>query len=265
MADVSDPAAAAPVSYPLSRAPRDAELTSSSCLNTAIRYWPAPWLGSAPQQQQESAVLLQRGREELALGAARRHRHGEAQAVHGQIPHHQPGRAARAAWKDSRCPLAGQAQPEPKGIELERGKPPCLCWRLPLQWTIRSGTRLRDKYPLLGEENGASWFQNTGPRDLFCSATQLTTAYCQAEITRSKSEAEKIIRDYEARIHRGEVSLGELALTESDCSSARKRGDLGYFGRGDMQKEFEDASFALKPGQISGVVDTASGLHLIER
>lgn len=98
-----------------------------------------------------------------------------------------------------------------------------------------------------------------------CSATQLTTTNCQAEITRSKSEAEKIIREYEARIHRGEVSLGELALTESDCSSARKRGDLGYFGRGDMQKEFEDASFALKPGQISGVVDTASGLHLIER
>jgi parvulin-like peptidyl-prolyl isomerase len=105
----------------------------------------------------------------------------------------------------------------------------------------------------------------TSPRVLFCSATQLTTAHCQAEITRSKSDAEKIIRDYEARIHRGEVSLGELALTESDCSSARKRGDLGYFGRGDMQKEFEDAAFALKPGQISGLVDTASGLHLIER
>jgi len=74
-----------------------------------------------------------------------------------------------------------------------------------------------------------------------------------------------IIRGYEERIKRGEVSLGELALTESDCSSARKRGDLGYFARGDMQKEFEDAAFALKPGQISGVVDTASGLHLIER
>jgi len=108
-------------------------------------------------------------------------------------------------------------------------------------------------------------FRNTGPRFLFCSATQLTFAHYQAEITRSKSDAEKIIRDYEARIHRGEVSLGELALTESDCSSARKRGDLGYFGRGDMQKEFEDAAFALKPGQISGLVDTASGLHLIER
>jgi len=39
----------------------------------------------------------------------------------------------------------------------------------------------------------------------------------------------------------------------------------GFFGRGEMQKEFEDASFILKPGEISHVVETASGLHLIER
>lgn len=39
----------------------------------------------------------------------------------------------------------------------------------------------------------------------------------------------------------------------------------GFFGRGDMQKEFEEAAFALKPGEVSGIVDTASGVHLIER
>jgi hypothetical protein len=39
----------------------------------------------------------------------------------------------------------------------------------------------------------------------------------------------------------------------------------GFFGKGDMQKEFEEASFALKPGEISEIVETASGLHLIER
>jgi NIMA-interacting peptidyl-prolyl cis-trans isomerase 1 len=74
-----------------------------------------------------------------------------------------------------------------------------------------------------------------------------------------------IIKAHEGKIKAGGVSLGDLAPTESDCSSARKRGDLGYFGRGDMQKEFEDAAFALKPGEMSGVVETASGLHLIER
>lgn len=87
----------------------------------------------------------------------------------------------------------------------------------------------------------------------------------ESEITRTKEEAMEIIKSHEGRIKKGEISLGELATTESDCSSARKRGDLGYFGRGDMQKEFEDAAFALQPGQMSGIVETASGLHLIER
>lgn len=87
----------------------------------------------------------------------------------------------------------------------------------------------------------------------------------QAEIHRSKEDAMSIILGHEARIRSGQSSLGDLAVKESDCSSARKMGDLGFFGRGDMQKEFEEAAFQLKPGEVSHVVETASGLHLIER
>ncbi|KAJ6120134.1 WW/Rsp5/WWP [Penicillium sp. IBT 18751x] len=91
------------------------------------------------------------------------------------------------------------------------------------------------------------------------------SSWREAEITRSKEEAIEILKGYEQRIQSGETTLGDLAVSESDCSSARKKGDLGFFGHGDMQKEFEDAAFALEPGQVSGVVETASGVHLIQR
>ncbi|ORY15205.1 hypothetical protein BCR34DRAFT_559292 [Clohesyomyces aquaticus] len=87
----------------------------------------------------------------------------------------------------------------------------------------------------------------------------------EAKITRSSAEAMEIIKDYESKIQKGETTLSELATTESDCSSARKGGDLGFFGKGDMQKEFEDAAFNLEKGAVSGIVSTASGLHLIQR
>lgn len=91
------------------------------------------------------------------------------------------------------------------------------------------------------------------------------SSWKEAEIKRSKEDAMSIILAHEARIRSGAASLAEIAVSESDCSSARRGGDLGYFGKGDMQKEFEDSAFSLKPGEVSRVVETASGLHLIER
>jgi NIMA-interacting peptidyl-prolyl cis-trans isomerase 1 len=52
------------------------------------------------------------------------------------------------------------------------------------------------------------------------------SSWREADITRSKDDAHSIIRAYEAKIKSGESSLGDLAATESDCSSARTRGDL---------------------------------------
>ena len=62
-----------------------------------------------------------------------------------------------------------------------------------------------------------------------------------------------------------EKTFDELASEFSDCSSAKRGGDLGLFGRGQMQKPFEDAAFALKVGELSEPVSTDSGVHIILR
>jgi len=91
------------------------------------------------------------------------------------------------------------------------------------------------------------------------------SSWRENNITRTKEEAIQLLRGYEEEIKSGHKNLGDLAVSESDDSSARKRGDLGFFGKNQMQKEFEDAAFALKPGEMSGIVETASGVHLIQR
>jgi len=91
------------------------------------------------------------------------------------------------------------------------------------------------------------------------------SSWKEPNITRSKEEAMEIIKGYQSILKNKEKSFEDLASTESDCSSAKKKGDLGFFERGTMQKPFEDASFALDIGEISEIVDSDSGLHLILR
>ena len=61
------------------------------------------------------------------------------------------------------------------------------------------------------------------------------------------------------------MSIPEQRGEVLECRTYADTNRRGFFGKGDMQKEFEEASFALKPGEISQIVQTASGLHLIER
>jgi peptidyl-prolyl cis-trans isomerase C len=63
---------------------------------------------------------------------------------------------------------------------------------------------------------------------------------------------------------KGGASFEELAKQNSIDSAAAKGGDLGWFGKGTMLPEFEKASFGLKEGEISGVVKTKFGYHIIK-
>lgn len=62
-----------------------------------------------------------------------------------------------------------------------------------------------------------------------------------------------------------ESTFRRIAKDKSDCSSGQRGGDLGMFGHGAMQKAFEEASFALNVEEMSRVVDSDSGLHVILR
>jgi len=78
------------------------------------------------------------------------------------------------------------------------------------------------------------------------------------EVARKKAE------DTRKKIEEGE-DFSQLAKKLSqDTASAAKGGDLGYFTRGQMVKGFDDVAFSLKPGEVSPVVRTPLGFHLIK-
>jgi NIMA-interacting peptidyl-prolyl cis-trans isomerase 1 len=98
------------------------------------------------------------------------------------------------------------------------------------------------------------------------------SSWRKPKITETKEEARQELQELlsvlqEVRHDPAELqaTFEELARTESDCSSAKRGGDLGYFGRKKMQPAFEEAAFELNVGQMSDIVDTSSGLHIIMR
>lgn len=78
-----------------------------------------------------------------------------------------------------------------------------------------------------------------------------------------KAEAREKIEGIQKKLKEGE-EFSALAKEHSEDPSAPQGGDLGYFRRGQMVKPFEDAAFGLKVDEISGIVETPFGYHLIK-
>lgn len=79
-------------------------------------------------------------------------------------------------------------------------------------------------------------------------------------LVKTEDEAKLALYDVTA----GKKDFGDVAREKSLCPSKKNGGDLGWFGRGMMVKEFETAAFALKPGEVSKPVKTQFGWHIIK-
>jgi len=84
--------------------------------------------------------------------------------------------------------------------------------------------------------------------------------HCAHILVKTEKEVNTVLE----RLTKGE-NFSAIAKDVSLCPSKKRGGDLGTFGRGQMVKEFENAAFVLEKGQISGIVKTQFGYHIIKR
>eukprot|EP00931_Biecheleriopsis_adriatica_P012490 TRINITY_DN113648_c0_g1_i1.p1 TRINITY_DN113648_c0_g1~~TRINITY_DN113648_c0_g1_i1.p1 ORF type:complete len:182 (+),score=45.91 TRINITY_DN113648_c0_g1_i1:65-610(+) len=140
------------------------------------------------------------------------------------------------------------------------------------------------KRPAESAESGAPSRKRVNPGDdKPCHALHLLvkhegsrnpTSWRDPKITITKDEARKIVKEQRNLILKAakgagaaglEAAFRERAAERSDCSSAARGGCLGFFSFPRMQKAFSEAAFALRPKEMSDVVDGDSGLHIIYR
>jgi len=80
-----------------------------------------------------------------------------------------------------------------------------------------------------------------------------------------EKEAVKVkLKSFKERIKNGDDFATLAILYSEDPGSSKKGGELGLFKRGEMRTEFEAAAFRLKPGEVSDIVETADGFHIIQ-
>lgn len=89
---------------------------------------------------------------------------------------------------------------------------------------------------------------------------KLSKIHASHILVEKQSQALKVLEELKSG-----TDFPSLAKKYSQCPSGKKGGDLGQFNRGQMVREFEQAAFALKIGEISEPIKTQFGYHIIKR
>lgn len=125
---------------------------------------------------------------------------------------------------------------------------------------LGKGEALTDEQLHQYYENNISQYSSPEERQARHILIQIPEGADEAAVNEAHTKAEALLK----RIRAGE-SFADLAKANSDDpGSAENGGDLGQFGRGIMEPDFEKAAFALKEGEVSEPVLTSFGYHLIK-
>lgn len=105
--------------------------------------------------------------------------------------------------------------------------------------------------------------------DLFKQPEQVRASHILIKVEagadqQKKAQAIKRIKEIQKKLKDGQDFAALAKKYSEDPGSSVKGGDLGYFSRGQMVKPFEDAAFGMKPNEVSGIVETQFGYHLIK-
>ncbi|MFZ4553762.1 MAG: SurA N-terminal domain-containing protein [Burkholderiales bacterium] len=138
--------------------------------------------------------------------------------------------------------------------------------RLKIEYVMLDAAKVAEKAVVPDAEIEAFFKANEGK---FATEEQRRASHILIGVDKAADAAARTAAKAKAQRLLGEVragkDFGELAKANStDPGSAQQNGDLGAFGRGTMVKPFEDAVFALKVGQVSDVVETDFGYHIIK-
>ena len=131
-------------------------------------------------------------------------------------------------------------------------------------------TKFADQIVITEKDVKAYYFENP---DMFQTPEQVKASHIliKTELTDPNADPNKIKADAKAeaekllkQIKEDKADFAELAKANSSCPSSAKGGDLGFFAKGSMVPPFEKVAFELKTGQISDVVETDFGYHIIK-
>ncbi len=163
-------------------------------------------------------------------------------------------------------PFEGEVEVSPAEVEayFEAHKSD---FRIPeqraVEYLLVDTSRVRERVKVDDAEVRAYYDDNA---EEFSQEEQVQARHILVQVNdeRTAEAADRTIREARRRIEGGEDFAEVARQVSEDPGSKERGGDLGYFGRGQMAREFEQAAFSATPGALVGPVQTSFGYHLIE-